>query len=112
MFQGIIGGLVEEPAAIDQRRCSNQTRNPVKHVAGRGIGAGPDRNRQQHDVDGGETAKANRTDQLVAQFIRTVLKGRKQVRFIPRRRDRLRKDCRIGHDAIQFLFPDDGYALG
>ena len=56
----------EDAAGIDQRREGDQRRDPVEHVAGRGVRAGPDRHRQQHDVAGGEARDRKRADKSLS----------------------------------------------
>jgi hypothetical protein len=55
------------------------SRNPVEEVAGRAFGAGPDRDRKQHDVARGKAGDGDGADQLRQRLVVVVDLGIEQV---------------------------------
>ena len=62
--QALPGRAEEDAARIGKGGQRDQRRNPVEQVAGCGLRAGPDRDRQQHDVAGREARDGERADQF------------------------------------------------
>ncbi|MND91752.1 hypothetical protein D3C80_838880 [compost metagenome] len=106
-------GGVEEPAAIDQRRCGDEGGDPVKHVTRGIIGTGPDGNGQKHDVGSGETAKGDCAHEITLQLVAIVERGIEEIGVIAGCcSDRADEIGRIDGRCVGVLAPDDGDAFG
>ena len=72
----------EDASGIGNGGKRDQRRNPVEQVAGCRLRAGPDRNRQQHDVAGREAGDGERADQFRQGAVRCVRSHIVEMRFV------------------------------
>ena len=72
----------EDPAREDEGRNGDQRRKPVEQVAGRIVRARPHRDRQQHDVPGGEARHRQSADEFRKQRVAASFVGLEQMRGI------------------------------
>ena len=83
MAQALPGRAEENASAIGNGGKSDQRRNPVEQVAGCWLRAGPDRNRQQHDIAGREASDGKRADQFRYGVVLRVCDGIIEMRLVP-----------------------------
>ena len=94
MTQRLPGRAEEDAPGIDEARQGDRGRQPMEEIAHLGIGAGPDGDRQHHDVAGGEARDRQRPHEDAQGTVRRrgvgsvqmgfearVVQGRKQRRW-------------------------------
>ena len=72
MTQRLPGRAEEDAPGIDEARQGDRGRQPMEEIARLGIGAGPDGDRQHHDVAGGEARDRQRPHECAE---RAILRG-------------------------------------